>query len=91
MCSLSAANRDPAVYTAPGEIEPDRTASKHIAFGHGTHRCVGAELARMELRTAYPALVRRFPRMRLAVRQEELSFRGLSIVYGLHSLPVVLR
>ena len=91
VCSLSAANRDPSVFTAPGEIEPDRTASKHIAFGYGAHRCVGAELARMELRAAYPALVRRFPRMRAAVRQEELSFRGLSIVYGLHSLPVVLR
>ncbi len=89
-CSLSAANRDASVFPDPHTIDPERAASRHVAFGYGAHRCIGAELARMELRTTYPALARRFPRMRLAVEPEELSFRGLSIVYGLHSLPVLL-
>jgi len=91
VCALSAANRDGALITGDGEaFDPTRPVRQHLAFGHGLHRCIGAELARMGLRTAYPALVRRFPRMRLAVRLEELSFRRASIVYGLDSLPVRL-
>ncbi|SDG56552.1 Cytochrome P450 [Lentzea fradiae] len=89
-CSLSQANRDPSVYPDPDAILPDRPAGQHLAFGHGAHRCIGAELAKMELRAAYPALMRRFPEMRLAVDPGELSFRKLSIVYGLHSLPIHL-
>jgi cytochrome P450 len=71
-------------------VDPKRKPMSHLAFGHGIHRCVGAELARMELRAAYPALVRRFPHMRLAVAPEELAFRRASIVYGLTQLPVLL-
>ncbi|MFI6096327.1 cytochrome P450 [Lentzea sp. NPDC051213] len=89
-CSLSQANRDPSVYGAPDDICPERSAGQHLAFGYGAHRCIGAELAKMELRIAYPALAKRFPRMRLAVEPGALSFRKLSIVYGLHSLPVDL-
>ncbi|MGW7594923.1 cytochrome P450, partial [Streptomyces rubiginosohelvolus] len=63
----------------------------HLAFGYGIHRCIGAELAKMELRAAYPALIRRFPEMRLAVPAEKLSFRKLSIVYGVEELPVLLK
>jgi cytochrome P450 len=91
LVSLSGANRDGAL--GGGDLEgfdPTREASSHLAFGYGIHRCIGAELARMELRTAYPALLRRFPEMRLAVRPEELVFRNTSIVYGLDSLPVLL-
>ncbi|MFJ1894396.1 MULTISPECIES: cytochrome P450 [unclassified Streptomyces] len=92
LCSLSGANRDAGYVTDDGRFDPHRTSSGgHLAFGHGIHRCVGAELARMELRTAYPALVRRFPGMRLAVPPQDLDFRKLSIVYGIESLPVHLR
>ncbi|OIV38695.1 cytochrome [Mangrovactinospora gilvigrisea] len=91
VCSLSAADRDPALGPRMDEFDPERPAAAgHLAFGHGIHRCVGAELARMELRAAYPALARRFPRMRIAVPAEELRFRKLSIVYGLDELPVRL-
>jgi cytochrome P450 len=86
--SLSGANRDPALGPDLETVDPARPATPHIAFGHGFHRCVGAELARMELRAAYPALVRRFPEMRLAVPAAELDFRRLSIVYGVERLPV---
>jgi cytochrome P450 len=86
--SLAGANRDPALTTTPEYLDPTRTPVSHLAFGHGIHRCVGAELARMELRVAYRELVRRFPRLRLAVPVRELTFRRASIVYGLASLPV---
>lgn len=88
VCSLTAANRDPAMGPALDEFDPLRPPISHFAFGHGFHRCIGAELGRMELRAAYPALARRFPRMTLAVDPTELTFRKLSIVYGVESLPV---
>jgi cytochrome P450 len=91
MCSLSGANRDDAVGTDPDRIDPSRSAGRsHLAFGYGIHRCIGAELAKMELRIAYPALVRRFPEMRPAVDPSALTFRRASIVFGLDSLPVQL-
>jgi cytochrome P450 len=90
IASLSSANRDAALGPGMEEFDPGRTLESptHFAFGHGIHRCIGAELARMELRAAYPALVRRFPDLRLAVAPEEIEFRELSVVYGTQSLPV---
>jgi cytochrome P450 len=91
VCSLSAANRDAVLGPGMDGFDPGRAAHPHLAFGHGLHRCIGAELARMELRAAYPALTRRFPDMRPAVPVSSMSFRETSIVYGVESLPVLLR
>ncbi|MEU7003953.1 cytochrome P450 [Nonomuraea sp. NPDC046570] len=88
LCSLSAANRDPALGADMERAVPSREVASHLAFGHGIHRCIGAPLAQMEMRIAFPALLRRFPGLRLAVPYEEVPFRQLSIVYGLESLPV---
>ncbi len=85
--SLAGADRDPVLGTDLERVDPTRSATSHLAFGYGVHRCIGAELARMELRAAYPALVRRFPSMRLAA-EEDLNFRKVSIVYGVEALPV---
>ncbi|WP_329059356.1 cytochrome P450 [Amycolatopsis sp. NBC_01480] len=90
LASLSGANRDAVLGADMESFDPTREPTSHLAFGYGAHRCIGAELARMELRTAYPALVRRFPKLRLAVEPEELTFRKVSIVYGLDSLPVLV-
>jgi cytochrome P450 len=90
VCSLSAANRDPALCPHPETFDGTRPPTRHLAFGHGIHRCVGAELARLELRIAFPALVRRFPRMRLAADPDALSFRRSSVVHGIDALPVHL-
>jgi cytochrome P450 len=91
MCSLSAADRDGVLGPGLDRIDVGRPAGRsHLAFGHGFHRCVGAELARMELRIAYPALVRRFPAMRPAVDPASLPMRRASIVFGLEALPVTL-
>ena len=91
VCSLSGANRDDAFGTDADTFNPHRGERAHLAFGHGFHRCIGSELARLELRVAFRALARRFPDMQLAVDPGELKFRELSIVYGVESLPVRLR
>ena len=75
VCSLSAANRDP------------RRSARHLAFGYGIHRCVGSELARLELRIALPALARRFPS--LSPAQAEPAWRTGSFVFGAASVPVL--
>jgi cytochrome P450 len=88
LCSLPAANRDPEVGADPDTVDLDRKISSHLAFGHGIHHCLGAPLARMEMRIAYPALLRRFPDLRLDVPFEDVQFRAFSVVYGVGSLPV---
>lgn len=95
ICSLSGANRDHAVVDGAAErFDPGRHAGRpltsHLAFGYGMHRCIGAELGRMELRSAVPRLVRRFPQLELAVPAGEVAFRDLSIVFGVDTLPVRL-
>ncbi len=91
LLSLTGASRDDRLGSDMDTFDPSRPPTAHMAFGHGFHRCVGSELARMELRTAYPAIARRFPDMALAVRPGDLSFRRLSLVYGVEELPVRLR
>ncbi|WP_199922796.1 cytochrome P450 [Streptomyces sp. NRRL S-87] len=87
--SLSAADRDPRLGEDMEAFDPSRPPTpSHLAFGHGIHRCIGAELGKMELRAAFPQLVARFPGLRLAVPSAELEFRRLSIVYGVDTLPV---
>jgi cytochrome P450 len=88
VCSLSGANRDVAFGPDAERMNPDREAGSHVAFGYGVHHCVGAQLARREMALAYPALLRRFPTLRLAVPEAELPYRPFSIVYGVDGLPV---
>lgn len=88
MVHLTGASRDPRAGWDDA-FDPSRpVTATHLAFGYGFHRCVGAELARMELRIAFPALARRFPRLSLV--EQEPAFRQKSIVYGLDRLPVLL-
>ncbi|HEY5877847.1 MAG TPA: cytochrome P450 [Nakamurella sp.] len=89
LVSLSGADRDPVLGENLEVFDPTRPASSHLGFGYGIHRCVGAELARIELRIAFPALARRFPTMRPAVPPGELAFRQTSIVYSAEKMPVV--
>jgi cytochrome P450 len=86
---LAGANRDGRSFGHGDDFDVRRPAVSHLAFGHGFHRCVGAELARMELRSAFPALSRRFPDLTLAT--DRLDYRASSIVYGVESLPVLLQ
>ncbi|MFC5825120.1 cytochrome P450 [Nonomuraea insulae] len=86
MVSLPAANRDPRLMPDADTFDLTRGAPGHVAFGHGIHHCLGAPLARMELRIAFPALLKRFPNLR--VTDSPAQFRTFSIVYGLAALEV---
>ena len=88
--SLTGAGRDPAHHVDPQRFDPTTAAAGTLAFGLGLHRCVGAELARMELRTALVGLARRFPDLRIACDPADLRFTELAIVYGVEELPVRL-
>ncbi|GAA4783953.1 cytochrome P450 [Actinomycetospora chlora] len=83
--SLAAANHDPQVVADPDTLDVTRAPSPHLAFGHGIHHCLGAPLARIEMRVAFPALFRRFPTLRL---DGEPEFRHRTLIYGLHRLPL---
>ena len=86
--SLVTANRDPAFIDDPDTFDVTRGAPGHVAFGHGMHHCLGAPLARMEMRIAFPALLRRLPGLALADPYEQVQFRAFSVVYGVQSLNV---
>jgi cytochrome P450 len=86
--SESAANRDPDVYADPELFDPRREHVPHLAFGHGPHVCLGQSLARMELRTTFPAMFRRFPGIRLASDPGELQIRGDRTGGGVDNVPV---
>lgn len=59
------ANRDPRVFDEPDVLDVTRTHNRHVAFGFGTHFCLGASLARLELRVMFDELLRRLPPWRL--------------------------
>jgi unspecific monooxygenase len=75
------ANRDPKGFERPDELDLARKPNSHLAFGAGTHFCLGAPLARLELDVLFTTLLRRLPNIRLYGGQPEfrrgLVFRGL--------------
>ncbi|MEU8687985.1 cytochrome P450 [Streptomyces sp. NPDC048665] len=87
--SYNTANRDPERFTDPHLLDLHRQDGGHLAFGHGIHQCLGQQLARVEMRVAFPALLNRFPTLRLAVPAEEVGLRPETAdIYGVKSLPV---
>jgi len=82
---LGSANRDPAVFDAPGEFRVDRTPNNHVAFGVGVHFCLGAPLARMELFESLTTLFATYPSLALAGEPES---RGTFVLRGYHRVPV---
>lgn len=83
-----AANRDPARFDRPDELDLGRNAQGHMAFGHGVHQCVGQQLARVEMRIGFAKLLEAFPDLRLAVPAEEIPLRTDMFIYGVDALPV---
>jgi cholest-4-en-3-one 26-monooxygenase len=83
----SSANRDPAHFAEPERYDVTRTPNNHIAFGFGTHFCLGAALARMEIRLFFEELVRRVRSMRLVPGTEPVEMPN-AFVYGLRSAQV---
>ena len=83
---ISSANRDPGCVSQPGDVRHHRHPNQHVAFGSGTHHCLGATLARVEGQEVFKALAERFPDLRAETRgleyQPSITFRSLK------SLPV---
>lgn len=85
--AIGAANRDPEAFDQPDRLDIARKPNHHVAFGHGGHACAGMNVARLEARIAFGALLARFPGLRLAgppQRDRRVRFRGFS------ALPVRL-
>ncbi|MCF1594649.1 cytochrome P450 family protein [Streptomyces muensis] len=90
--TFAAAGLDPLHYGPEADgFDASRGADDHLAFGIGVHRCIGAPLARVEARTALPALFDRFPDLRLAVDEKELRQVPSFIAFGWQEIPVRLR
>ena len=85
---VTAANRDPRVFKNPDDLDVTREVNPHIGFGHGVHHCLGAQLARLELRMALATVLRRFPDLSFAVDETEISWKHGRAVRGLQALPV---
>jgi cytochrome P450 len=88
VASLAAANRDPQQFPEPDVLDLSREHSPHLAFGHGVHQCLGQQLARIEMRVGFTALLERFPSLRLAVPLDQVRMRNETFIYGVHELPV---
>ncbi|NUU25652.1 MAG: cytochrome P450 [Streptomycetaceae bacterium] len=85
---ISTANRDEAKFPDATTLDVTRDARRHVAFGFGTHQCLGQPLARVELQIAVATLLRRMPDLRLAVPFDEVKYRSSATLYGIAELPV---
>jgi cytochrome P450 len=85
--SVNSANRDASVYTDAETFDPDRPERNHLGFGHGMHFCIGASLARTELRVVFETLARRLPGLRLAIQVDDLEIRT-TLTGSVTALPV---
>ncbi|MDI3423374.1 cytochrome P450 family protein [Streptomyces luteolus] len=89
LVALGAANRDPQRFEGPDQLNLDREAAAHLAFGHGIHRCLGAPLAKAEMDIALRSVLTRFRGMQLAVPVDQLRWRRTRLIRGLSALPVL--
>ncbi|MGP4014518.1 cytochrome P450 [Saccharopolyspora sp. 5N708] len=88
VCSMAAANRDVTVFDGADEMDLGRSPNAHLAFGAGSHSCLGQALARTELQVVLEVLLRRLPTLELAVELDDLHrVEGLA-VGGLREVPV---
>jgi cytochrome P450 family 142 subfamily A polypeptide 1 len=81
-----AANRDPAVFADPDRVDVRRDPNPHLAFGFGPHFCMGASLARVELRVMFSELLRRLPDLHLA--GDPSPRRASNFISGPEAMPV---
>ena len=86
LANTLAANRDPAIYNDADRFDITRKHVPHVAFGGGSHICIGAPLARIEARRALVKLFERFPDLHLA--GDEPTWRALPFFRGMEALSV---
>jgi cytochrome P450 family 142 subfamily A polypeptide 1 len=88
MLMFESANFDEAVFGDPENFRIDRNPNNHLAFGFGSHFCLGNQLARLELKLMLSRVLERLPDLRLA-DESALPLRPANFVSGLESMPVV--
>ena len=84
------ANRDDAVFADPFRFDVERTPNEHLAFGLGAHFCLGASLARLELRVAFEEILQRMPNLELT-NNAPPRLRASNFICGIEELPVAVR
>lgn len=85
---LGSANHDERVFADPESFRIDRVPNPHLAFGFGTHVCVGAPLARIEIPIGLELTLRRFPGLRLACEPDEVRWRANFMFHAIERLPL---
>ncbi len=85
---IGSANRDPEKFDSPDVLDLSRAPNEHLSFGRGPYFCIGAALARLEGRIAFPLLLERLGQVRLAVPAESLTWRPTRVMRGLAALPL---
>ncbi|MEA2594347.1 MAG: hypothetical protein QOF01_816 [Thermomicrobiales bacterium] len=88
-CWIGAANRDPAQFDEPDRLYLRRTPNRHLAFGTGTHFCLGSALGRLEAKIAFNGLVREFPQLHLT--GAPISWRPSVVFRSPASLPLAIK
>ena len=81
------ANRDGSVFVDPDTFRVDRDPNPHVAFGFGTHFCMGANLARMEIKVVFEELFRRLPDISLVDPHGPVDRSPSAFVAGIHHMP----
>jgi cytochrome P450 len=88
LLAIASAHRDSDAIERPDEFTPTGSTAAHLAFGHGPHYCLGASLARLEIRTAIWSLLHRLPDTQLAATRERLTWKPDYRQHALTALPV---
>ncbi|MEN1936281.1 cytochrome P450 [Paenibacillus sp. 102] len=86
--SLASANRDENVFVNPEVFDITRKNNRHIAFGHGSHFCLGAPLARLEAKIAIATLLKRMPSIEIKGEREKIKWQGNYLMRSLEELPL---
>ncbi|MDP7989306.1 cytochrome P450 [Bacillus sp. MHSD_36] len=86
--ALASANRDETVFENPEVFDITRKNNRHIAFGHGSHFCLGAPLARLEAKIAITTLFNRMPDLQIKGNREEIKWQGNYLMRSLEELPL---
>jgi len=84
----AAANRDPHRFERPDRLDLARRDNRHLEFGRGAYACIGAAMARMQIRAALGALLARCGDLALAVPADALRWQTVPVFRGVEALPV---